>query len=132
VKAAVSAISIDHDRILLVRGSPLLPELWAPPGGKVEPHESLLEALMRETHEEVGVFPRPLRLITEVELNTPNDAYVLFSFLCDTPICPSKITARSDTLDARWLHLNEAMTLLLAPGVTTTLAMLSCSGAKAD
>jgi 8-oxo-dGTP pyrophosphatase MutT (NUDIX family) len=80
---------------------------------------------MRETHEEIGLSLRPLRLIAEIELYAPSRSYVLFSFLCEPPIHPDEISARSDALDARWLHLNEAMAMPLAPGVTTTLVAIS-------
>ncbi len=121
----MSAVSIDHGRVLLIRRSPPIPELWAPPGGKVEPHEGLLKALMRETYEEIGISLRPLRLIAEIELYAPSRSYVLFSFLCEPPIDPDAISAHSDALDARWLQLNEAMAMPLAPGVTTTLMAIS-------
>jgi 8-oxo-dGTP pyrophosphatase MutT (NUDIX family) len=81
---------------------------------------------MRETHEEIGLSLRPLRLIAEIELHAPHHrSYVLFSFLCEPPMHPDEISARSDALDARWLHLNEAMTMPLAPGVATTLEAIS-------
>jgi len=80
---------------------------------------------MRETHEEIGLSLRPLRLIAEIELHAPHRSYVLFCFLCDPPIQPDEISVGSDALDARWLHLNEAMAKPLAPGVATTLEALS-------
>jgi 8-oxo-dGTP diphosphatase len=47
--------------VLLTRRSPhrsVYPGLWSFPGGHVEePHETLVEALVREVREEVGVVP---------------------------------------------------------------------------
>lgn len=46
--------------VLLARRSPhrsTYPGLWSFPGGHVEQHETLTEALVREVREEVGVIP---------------------------------------------------------------------------
>ncbi|WP_298209505.1 NUDIX hydrolase [Ferrimicrobium sp.] len=122
---AVSAVTIDSDRVLLVRRSPSEPELWAPPGGKVEPHETLVQALRRETLEEIGVALYPTRFLTEIELYTENRSYALFSFLCDVVTHPRVLAASSDALDAQWLSLQEALLAPLAPGVFTVLHKLS-------
>ena len=53
----VAAIIRRDETILLTRRPPdaHLPNLWEFPGGKVEPGESLIEALRRELLEELGV-----------------------------------------------------------------------------
>lgn len=124
-KTAVSAICIDQDRILLVRRSPPTPELWAPPGGKVEPNENLISAVLRETYEEIGIPLRPRRLVSEVELHGSPHSFVIFSFLCEVPSHPNEVSAESDALDVRWLHLNQARAMNLAPGVRTILGLLA-------
>ena len=54
----VAAIIRRDETILLTRRPPdaHLPNLWEFPGGKVEPGESLIEALRRELLEELGVL----------------------------------------------------------------------------
>jgi ADP-ribose pyrophosphatase YjhB (NUDIX family) len=53
----VSAILRWRDRLLLCRHEKAGKAVWLLPGGGVKPGESLLEALERELHEEVGVEP---------------------------------------------------------------------------
>jgi 8-oxo-dGTP diphosphatase len=56
----VNAILVQDDTVLLARRSPhrsTYPGLWSFPGGHVEHRETLVEALVREIREEVGVVP---------------------------------------------------------------------------
>ena len=54
---AVAAIVFDaHGRLLVIqRGRPPGEGLWSVPGGKLEPHERLADAVAREVREETGV-----------------------------------------------------------------------------
>ncbi|WP_298346503.1 NUDIX domain-containing protein [Ferrimicrobium sp.] len=122
---AVSGVTIDHDKVLLVRRSPLNPEVWAPPGGKVERHEHLVQALERETHEEIGVTLHPLRLLAQIELHMTDRSYALFSFLCDVVNEPSALAPSSDALDLRWWRFEDTLHAPLAPGVFTVLRQLT-------
>ena len=55
-KAAVGALVIKEDRILLVRrGNPPARGEWAIPGGRMEPGETFREAAEREILEETGI-----------------------------------------------------------------------------
>src|SRR5919202_5726939 len=55
----VSALLRWRDRILLCRHEKPGKEYWLLPGGGVEAGESLIEALHRELHEEVGIDDEP-------------------------------------------------------------------------
>ncbi|WP_298335320.1 NUDIX domain-containing protein [Ferrimicrobium sp.] len=122
---AVSAITIDHDKVLLVRRSPRNPEMWAPPGGKVERNEHLIQAVERETREEIGVTLHPLRLLAQIELHMSDRSFALFSFLCDVINEPSALVPSSDALDLHWWRFEEAIRVPLAPGVFTVLRHLT-------
>ena len=75
--------SITTDRYLyLMRNDSKHPESWGLPGGKVEHNESLLEAIQRECHEEIGFFPDYVRLIP-LEKFTSNDSnFNYHTFFC--------------------------------------------------
>jgi 8-oxo-dGTP pyrophosphatase MutT (NUDIX family) len=56
----VNALFVRNRTVLLARRSlhrSAYPTLWSFPGGHVEQHETLTEALVRELREEVGVVP---------------------------------------------------------------------------
>ncbi|MYJ35492.1 MAG: NUDIX domain-containing protein, partial [Acidimicrobiaceae bacterium] len=55
-EVAVGAIVRRSDELLLVRrGHPPAVGEWSVPGGRVEPGELLMEAVVRELHEETGL-----------------------------------------------------------------------------
>ena len=55
-RLAVRALILHQDRLLLVNAYPGgISDLWAAPGGGVEPGQSLPENLAREVHEECGL-----------------------------------------------------------------------------
>lgn len=64
----VGGIVISNGRVLLVRrGTEPGYGEWTIPGGLLEPGETLVEAVVRELHEETGVTVRVLDLVEAVE-----------------------------------------------------------------
>ena len=56
IRLAVRALILHRDRLLMVNAYPgEQSDLWAVPGGGVEPHTSLPDNLVREVHEETGL-----------------------------------------------------------------------------
>jgi len=69
----VNAIFMRKGMVLLARRSAhrsAYPGLWSFPGGHVEQHETLTEALVREVSEEVGVTPTNFSFF--VRISDPN------------------------------------------------------------
>ena len=54
-RLAVRAVILHDDRLLLVNAWKGRTHLWCAPGGGVELHQALSEALAREVHEETGL-----------------------------------------------------------------------------
>jgi len=81
----VAIISNDRDQLLIARRpeNAMLGGLWEFPGGKVEPDESMEQALYREIMEELGI-----RIVVKREFMQLKHAYSHFkitmnAFLCD-------------------------------------------------
>ncbi|MCZ7662405.1 MAG: NUDIX hydrolase [Thermoleophilia bacterium] len=94
-------------RWLLTR-APRTDEIWAPPGGRLEREESLVQATEREMLEEVGL---------RVEVAGPCYAYVTMhkgertvavSMACRVAEpAPAPVLEPREALDARWVTVEE-------------------------
>lgn len=81
---AVGAVVRRGDDLLLVkRGRPPGAGLWSLPGGRVEPSESLREAVVREVREETGLEVRPAQLLGWVERRGPGWHFVICDFAAE-------------------------------------------------
>jgi ADP-ribose pyrophosphatase YjhB (NUDIX family) len=99
----VLTIVFAEDQILLIkRGLPPYCGFWAPPGGYVEPGESLESAAAREVNEEVGVSLLPDQLIPHTIASLPalNQIYVIFLAVLDRVV--SLRPELPEVLDAGW------------------------------
>ena len=64
IAAGVFFHSTDTNRYLyLMRTDSKNPNNWGIPGGKIEGDETLLEGIERECNEEIGYFPKELKLV---------------------------------------------------------------------
>jgi 8-oxo-dGTP pyrophosphatase MutT (NUDIX family) len=54
--------------------------MWSLPGGKQEKNESLLESLMRECREEMGIWPHFLQLTPLERFTTPSNNFTYHTF----------------------------------------------------
>jgi A/G-specific adenine glycosylase len=102
----VAAVIRKRGRVLIDRRRPqgLLGGLWELPGGKVEPGESLADALRREVREEVGV-----EVAVGDELVTVRHAYTHFRITLHAFLCrPLRGRARAiDCAAVRWVRPGE-------------------------
>ena len=122
VVAAVSAVVMDAaGRYLLVRRS-REPEAgrWALPGGRVEPGETLADALAREVLEETGLTVRPGREVGVVRRSAPGSGtYEIHCFIADH--LAGEAVAGSDASSVRWVAPRDLPALDTARGVVEAL-----------
>ncbi len=117
----VGAVVVDHDRLLLVRrGRPPQAGVWSIPGGKVEHGELLMEAVLRELHEETGLDGVCGPLLGWAERIDDEGHYVLLDFEV-TLVGDDQLTAGDDAAAAQWVELHEVAELDLVEGLAEFL-----------
>ncbi len=120
-EVAVGAIVRRGDELLLVRrGREPAAGEWSVPGGRVEPGETLMEAVVREMHEETGLRGVCGPLVGWVERISDDHHFVILDFEATvtgdvTPV------AGSDASEARWCPLSEVAALPLVEGLAEFL-----------
>lgn len=93
--------------LLMRRGLPPYAGTWAPPGGYVEAGESLEEAAIRETAEEVGIQLLAEQLLPNAFVSLPemNQVYLCFLAMLDRIVTPTP--APPESLDAKWFTAKD-------------------------
>jgi 8-oxo-dGTP diphosphatase len=118
----VGAVVTDgHGRLLLIqRGHEPGAGLWSLPGGRVEPGETDVEALVREMEEETGLTVEPGRLIGQVQ--RPGLAGDVFD-IRDYAVTVTGGTLRpgDDAADARWVGPEDLGLLAVTEGLIEVL-----------
>jgi ADP-ribose pyrophosphatase YjhB (NUDIX family) len=114
---AVGAFVFDPEgRVLLVeRGNPPGVGLWSVPGGKLEPGETLVQAVAREVREETGLVVEVGTLACVVERMGDDYHYVILDYLA-RPI-GGTLAAGSDARAARFVSDPELPKLPLTEGL---------------
>ena len=117
----VGAIAIDDGRLLLVRrrNEPGLGS-WSVPGGRVEPGETVQEAVVRELLEETGVEGVCTGLVGVAERIGPDHHFVILDYAVEV-LAPAPPHAGSDADEARWVPLGDVAELDLVEGLAEFL-----------
>lgn len=97
----VAAIMIDNGRVFATqRGYGEFKDGWEFPGGKVEPEETLQEALVREIKEELNSVIEVGELLDTVEYDYPEFHLSMDCFICKVKAGDLELKEHED---ARWL-----------------------------
>lgn len=105
VRVAVGAILRDHGRVLLVRrANPPSRGLWAVPGGRVEPDETLEAAVRREMLEETGLTVHVDRFlgVAERDDTATGVRWIIVEFAVRTVADDPTPIAGDDAAEASW------------------------------
>lgn len=133
---AVSVILVENGRVLLVRrANPPSHNLYAFPGGRVDPGEMLEEAALRELAEETGLIardPRPHRVYDLIERDaagtiTSHFLLTVFRATLDHNSAGEPVAA-DDALEAGWFELAAAADLPMPESVRECLEDLAADG----
>jgi 8-oxo-dGTP diphosphatase len=119
---AVGAIVLDATgRVLLVeRGRPPGAGLWSVPGGKLEPAETLAQAVAREVREETGLIVEVGALACVVERMGDDHHYVILDYVAR--VIGGSLAAGGDATAARLVDEDELARLPLTEGLIDVLA----------
>jgi ADP-ribose pyrophosphatase YjhB (NUDIX family) len=118
---AVGAVALHEDRLLLVRrGYGPAAGAWSVPGGRVEPFETLHEAVVRETAEETAlqvVVHHFLGWVERMGDEADGGHFVILDFAVTPMSDPDLVEAGSDAVEVLWVPTDEIGDYRLAPGL---------------
>jgi len=110
----------DAGRVLLVeRGRPPGQGLWSIPGGRLEPRETLAQAVAREVREETGLVVEVGTLACVVERFGDDYHFVLLDYFAR--ITAGQLAPASDARAARFVAFDELAALPLTEGLADVL-----------
>lgn len=110
----------DAGRILLVeRGRPPSQGLWSVPGGRLEPRETLAQAVAREVREETGLIVEVGTLACVLERFGDDYHFVLLDYFAR--VTGGTLVAASDARAARFVDFDELQALPLTEGLADVL-----------
>ena len=116
----VGAIVVHDGALLMVkRGREPGLGLWSAPGGRVEHGESLTSAVAREVLEETGLSVSVGDLVGVLEV-FGDEHFVVLDYLAE-PVGGSELTPGADAADARWVPLDDVVSLECTPLFVETL-----------
>lgn len=106
---AVGAIVLDDDGRLLVvrRGHAPARGRWTLPGGRLEPGESLEQAVAREVDEETGLTVHVEELVGHLEVRDDERHFVILDFRATLDDATASARAGDDAEEVRWMGRAE-------------------------
>ena len=116
-----AVIKDDEGRLLLIkRGHEPGAGLWSLPGGRIEPGETDIDALIRELAEETGLEVEAGHLLGTVQRPGLNGTIIDIRDYTATVI-GGTLGPGDDAADARWVDVAELSSLALTDGLVEAL-----------
>jgi 8-oxo-dGTP diphosphatase len=120
----VGAVVFDDARrcVVVRRGHPPSQGLWSLPGGRVEPGETLSEAVVREVREETGLEIEVGDPVGRIDIAHGDLVYDVTDFAAAVAGGQAvPLVAGDDAAEARWVTRAEMSRLDTSPGLVATL-----------
>ena len=125
----VAGLIIRDGRLLLVHNAKHGTLRLEPPGGKVEPGESLERALVREVAEETGLKVLKQGTFGCFKTHSPEGEFLVHTFICEVAAGEPVVREPEKTPDFGWYSTAELEELkskgVLVPNMVEALAGLS-------
>ena len=119
-EVCVAAIAVRDDELLLVRrGHGPAAGTWSVPGGRVEPGETVVEAVLRELREETGLEAVCEELVGVAEVIDDDHHAVILDHRVQ--VLGGTLAAGSDAAEVAWVPRHEVAERRLAPGLAEFL-----------
>ncbi|MBQ8279438.1 MAG: NUDIX hydrolase [Roseburia sp.] len=101
-KVRATGILIENNSLLLVQQKLSNNKNWSLPGGRVEPGETLEQALIREMKEETGLDVEPIRMLYVCDVEASANTVLHITFL--TKRVGGEITLPTNEFDENPIH----------------------------
>lgn len=119
-----AAVIRDGDRVVLVQNRWAIGTFWSLPGGRIEPGEAAVDAVVREVREETGLQVRPGDLAYVLETFNRELNYQFLYLVFPAQVEGGALRApEADefTVDARWVPVDEIPRYMTWPVYRDTL-----------
>lgn len=101
-KVRATGVLIENNSLLLVKQKLSNNKNWSLPGGRVEPGETLEQALIREMKEETGLDVEPVRMLYVCDVEASANTVLHITFL--TKRIGGEITLPTNEFDENPIH----------------------------